>query len=167
MLKNAEVQTLISAIGAGIGDDFDIEKRRYDKICILTDADVDGAHIRTLLLTFFYRQMPELIERGHVYIACRFILHRGRQGEGLPQDSGQGPLPRQHPNHRRTSSASRARDGPRGLRVTTMDSHPPCCGHRRAAALADEVLSILMGDDVESRKHFIQTNAKDARFVDI
>ncbi|OWY60279.1 DNA topoisomerase IV subunit B, partial [cyanobacterium TDX16] len=69
MLKNAEVQAIISAIGAGVGEEFELEKARYDKVILLCDADVDGAHIRTLLLTFFFRQMKDLVEQGHVYIA--------------------------------------------------------------------------------------------------
>ncbi|MDD9369199.1 MAG: DNA topoisomerase subunit B [Acidimicrobiales bacterium] len=173
MLKNNEVQTLISAIGAGLGDEFDLEKRRYDKVCILTDADVDGAHIRTLLLTFFFRQMKPLVEQGHIYI-CEPPLYStevGKEKVYLKDDAAKARFLADRPNHKkdfaRLKGLGEMDHGE--LRVTTMDpaTRTLLQVNVEQAAIADEVLSILMGEDVESRKHFIQTNAKDARFVDI
>jgi DNA gyrase subunit B len=173
MLKNLEVQALISAIGAGVGEEFDIEKRRYDKICILADADVDGGHIRTLLLTFFYRQMKPLVEHGCVYI-CQPPLYstevRGRKIY-LKDDHAKDAFLAENPNHKKDFARLKGlgeMDADE-LHVTTMDA-----GRRtllqisvEQAALADEVMSILMGEDVESRKQFIVTNAKDVRFLDV
>ena len=173
MLKNNEVQTLISAIGAGLGDEFDLDKRRYDKVCILADADVDGAHIRTLLLTFFFRQMKALVEQGHVYI-CEPPLYStevGKEKIYLKDDAAKNRFLAERPNHKKDFARLKGLGemDHEELKVTTMDPE-----HRtllqvnvEQAALADEVLSILMGEDVEMRKHFIQTNARDARFVDI
>jgi DNA gyrase subunit B len=173
MLKNLEVQALISAIGAGVGEEFDIDKRRYDKICILADADVDGGHIRTLLLTFFYRQMKPLVEHGCVYI-CQPPLYstevRGRKIY-LKDDHAKDAFLAENPNHKKDFARLKGlgeMDADE-LHVTTMDA-----GRRtllqisvEQAALADEVMSILMGEDVESRKQFIVTNAKDVRFLDV
>jgi DNA gyrase subunit B len=173
MLKNNEVQTLISAIGAGLGDEFDLDKRRYDKVCILADADVDGAHIRTLLLTFFFRQMKPLVEQGHIYI-CEPPLYStevGKEKIYLKDDAAKARFLAERPNHKKDFARLKGLGemDHEELKVTTMDPE-----HRtllqvnvEQAALADEVLSILMGEDVEMRKHFIQTNARDARFVDI
>ncbi len=173
MLKNLEVQALISAIGAGVGEEFDVEKRRYDKVCILADADVDGLHIRTLLLTFFFRQMRPLVERGHVYI-CQPPLYSTEVSKAkvyLKDDHAKDVFLRDNPNHKKDFGRLKGLGemDAEELRVTTMED-----GLRtllqvnvEQAALADEVVSTLMGDVVEVRKAFIVNNAKDARFLDI
>ena len=173
MLRNLEVQTLISAIGAGIGEEFDIDKRRYDKVVLLTDADVDGAHIRTLLLTFFFRQMRALVENGNIYIAQPplYSTEVGKEKIYLKDDHAKAQFLAEHPNHKKEFGRLKGlgeMDADE-LGVTTMERE-----HRtllqvnvEQAALADEVMSVLMGDDVELRKHFIQTNARDVRFIDI
>jgi DNA gyrase subunit B len=173
MLKNTEIQTLITAIGAGVGDEFDVAKARYHKVCILADADVDGSHIRTLLLTFFFRQMKPLVEAGYVYI-CQPPLYStvvGKEKIYLKDDAAKAAFLIEHPNHRNDFNRLKGLGEMDfdELGVTTMDAE-----HRtllqisvEQAAIADEIMSILMGDDVELRKHFIQTNATDVRFLDI
>jgi DNA gyrase subunit B len=173
MLRNLEVQALISAIGAGVGEEFDVEKRRYDKICIMADADVDGAHIRTLLLTFFFRQMRPLVEHGHVYI-CQpplFSTEVGKNKIYLKDESARLAFLQDNPNHKKDFGRLKGLGemDAEELRLTTMED-----GLRtllqvtvEQAALADEVVSTLMGDIVEVRKQFIITNAKDVRFLDI
>ncbi|MGH9280468.1 MAG: DNA topoisomerase (ATP-hydrolyzing) subunit B [Acidimicrobiales bacterium] len=173
MLKNIEIQSLISAIGAGVGEEFDVAKIRYHKVIILADADVDGNHIRTLLLTFFFRQLTDMVERGHVFIAQPPLYSTlvGKEKIYLKDDVAKDAFLAEHPNHRADFGRLKGLGEMdfEELRVTTMD-------HERRtllrvsveqAALADEVFSVLMGDDVELRKHFIQTNAKDVRFLDI
>ncbi|MCA1691804.1 MAG: DNA topoisomerase IV subunit B, partial [Actinobacteria bacterium] len=173
MLKNLEVQSLVSAIGAGIGEEFDVAKIRYHKVIVLADADVDGNHIRTLLLTFFFRQMKDMVEQGYVYIAQPPLYSTlvGKEKIYLKDDTAKDRFMAAHPNHKaefgRLKGLGEMDFGE--LKDTTMDKN------RRTllqvsveqAALADEVLSVLMGDDVDLRKHFIQTNAKDVRFLDI
>jgi len=173
MLKNQEVQALISAIGAGVGEEFDLSKRRYDKICILADADVDGLHIRTLLLTFFFRQMRPLVENGHIYI-CQPPLYStevGKQKIYLKDDAAKNRFLAENPNHKKDFVRLKGLGemDAEELRVTTMED-----GLRtllqvtvEQAALADEVVATLMGDVVELRKQFIVQNAKDTRFLDI
>jgi DNA gyrase subunit B len=172
MLKNLEVQALISAIGAGVGEEFDVEKRRYDKVCVMADADVDGQHIRTLLLTFFFRQMKPLVESGCVYL-CQPPLYstevRGRKIY-LKNDSAKDEFLAANPNHKKDFSRLKGLGemDAEELRITTMDpaSRTLLQVSVEQAALADEVMSILMGDDVESRKQFIVTNARDVRNLD-
>ena len=173
MLKNTEIQALISAIGAGLAEDFDVTKIRYHKVIILADADVDGSHIRTLLLTFFFRQMKPLVEGGFVYVAQPPLYSTlvGKEKVYLKDDSARAVFLEEHPNHKadfqRLKGLGEMDFGE--LKDTTMDP-----GQRsllqvavEQAAIADEVCSVLMGEDVELRRNFIQTNAKDVRFLDI
>ena len=180
ILANTEVQALISAFGTGIGEDFDIEKARYHKIVLMADADVDGMHIRTLLLTLLFRFMQPLIEAGYVYLAqpplyrLRWTNHdhqfafTDRERDALLAD-GQAlgwRLPKDNPVQRYKGLGEMDYDE---LRVTTMDPTERTLLQvtLENAAAADEIFSILMGEDVESRRSFIQRNARDVRFLDI
>jgi DNA gyrase subunit B len=172
ILKNIEIQTLVTAVGAGIGEEFDADKSRYGKVIILADADVDGSHIRALLLTFFFRQMRGLIESGKVYVAQPplFSTTVGKETVYLKDEAARGRFLEERPNHK----AEFARLKGLGemdweeLRDTTMDAGRRTLLQVSAdeAALADQACSILFGDDVESRKNFIVTNAADVRFLD-
>ena len=179
-LGNAEIQAMITAFGTGIGEDFDGEKARYHKIVLMADADVDGQHITTLLLTLLFRYMRPLIEMGYVYLAQPplyrikwtnsdheyvysdrerdAVLEAGlasgkrlQKENGVQRYKGLGEM-----NHQELWDTTMNPET-RTLRQVTLDD----------AAVADSVFSTLMGDDVEARRHFIQTNAKDVRFLDI
>jgi DNA gyrase subunit B len=170
-LQNNEIQSLITAIGTGIGEDFDLEKARYHKIVLLTDADVDGAHIRTLLLTFFFRHMKPLIEAGYVFIAVP-PLYRVKVGKNVHYLNDEGALAafrEDHPKAKPTRFKGLGEMNDNELRDTAMEpqSRTLLKVDVEDAAHADEIFSILMGDDVAARKQFIQVNAKDVRFLDI
>jgi DNA gyrase subunit B len=179
-LGNAEVQALITAFGTGFGEDFDIAKLRYHKIVLMADADVDGQHICTLLLTLLFRYMRPMVEGGFVYLAAPplykikwsnaqhdyvysdrerdAVIEDGKaQGRRLPKDGaiqrykGLGEM-----DYRELWDTTMDPDH-RTLRQVTIDD----------AAAADEIFSVLMGEDVDSRRSFIQRNAKDVRFLDI
>jgi DNA gyrase subunit B len=173
MLKNAEIQALIAAIGAGLGEEFDVSKIRYHKVILLADADVDGSHIRTLLLTFFFRQMRPLVEGGFVYCAQPPLYSTlvGKEKIYLKDDTAKAHYLGEHPDHKndfqRLKGLGEMDFGE--LRDTTMDASKRSLLQVSVdqAALADEVCSVLMGDDVELRRRFIQQNAKDVRFLDI
>ena len=173
MLKNNEVQTLIQAIGAGFGDEFDIEKIRYHKIILLADADVDGSHIRTLLLTFFFRQMRSLVEAGHIYVAQPplFSTVVGKEKIYLKDEHAKDSFLKENPKHKKEFQRLKGLGEMDfdELKSTTMDPTQRSLLQVsvQMSSVADEVFSTLMGEDVESRKKFIQTNAQDVRFLDI
>ena len=173
MLRNTEIKTLIQAIGAGFGDDFDFKKIRYHKVILLCDADVDGSHIRTLLLTFFFRQMRPLVDAGHVFIAQPplFSTVVGREKTYLKDDHAKTAFMVDNPSHKREFQRLKGLGEMDfdELRETTMkiSSRSLLQVSVEMGSIADEVFSVLMGEDVESRKKFIQTNARDVRFLDI
>jgi DNA gyrase subunit B len=173
ILNNEEIKAMITAIGAGFGEDFDVSKLRYHKIISMTDADVDGAHIRTLLLTFFYRYMTPLIENGHVYIGMpplflakkgkklqycyseqdldAFLEANGRQGVLIQRYKGLGEM-----NAEQLAETTMDPESRTILRVNIED-----------AVAADEIFSTLMGDKVEPRREFIQNHAREVVDIDI
>jgi DNA gyrase subunit B len=179
-LANTEVQALITAFGTGIGEDFDVSKIRYHKCILMADADVDGQHIRTLLLTLLFRYMRPLIEHGYVYMAQpplfrikwsnaehEYVFTDAEREAALAKGMAAGKkLPKENSIQRYKGLGEMDYDelwettmnpATRTLLQVTLDD----------AALADEVFSTLMGEDVESRRNFIQRNAKDVRFLDI
>ncbi|MBE0523806.1 MAG: DNA topoisomerase (ATP-hydrolyzing) subunit B [Methanosarcinales archaeon] len=173
ILKNNEIRALITAIGTGLGDDFDIEKARYHKIIIMTDADVDGAHIRTLLLTFLYRYMKQLIEVGYVYIA-QPPLYRLKKGKvthyvynDAEKDRKMEEIGNQGVNVQRFKGLGEM--NPDQLWETTMnpDTRTLVKVMLENAIEADEIFTILMGDKVEPRREFIEKHAMEVKNLDI
>jgi len=171
-MSNNEVKALITAIWAGIRDSFDIEGLRYEKIVIMTDADVDGAHIRTLLLTFFFRYMRQLIERWHLYIACPPIYKFKEWKKEIyvyeetetPEDHGLNPDKTEIQRYKGLGEMNSEQ-----LRSTTMDptTRKMFKVDITDAEESDRLFRILMWEDVQSRKHFILTNAKSVREIDL
>ena len=173
MIRNEEIQSLINAIGANFGEEFEIDKIRYHKIILLCDADVDGSHISILLLTFFFRQMRELVENGHVYIAQPPLYSTmvGKEKRYLKDDADKDAFLRDRPNHKNEFQRLKGlgeMDADE-LWDTTMDPDTRTLLQITVeeATIADEILAQLMGDVVEDRKRFIQENASDVRFLDI
>ena len=174
MLENIEIQALITAIGTGVAEEFDLEGLRYHRIVLMADADVDGAHIRTLLLTFFFRNMRELIDAGTSTRAAAAVPGEGKRRSATSTPSVIGHVARgAEANGRKLEPAAvqgPGRDGRRpSLWDTTMDPE-----HRTLlqvtledAAAADRLFTVLMGEDVPSRRAFIEENAKYVQNLDV
>ena len=171
VLANAEIKTMINAFGCGFsegyGNDFDIEKLRYNKIILMTDADVDGAHIDTLLLTFFYRFMPELITHGHIYIATpplyKVVPKKG-EGEYLYDDKALEKYRKHHTGFTLQRSKGLGEMDPKQLWETTLNPETRILKQVEIedAKMASDVTSMLMGSEVAPRRNFIYTHATDA-----
>ena len=174
ILENNEIQALITAIGTGIGEEFDLEKTRYHRIVLMADADVDGAHIRTLLLTYFFRYMPQLIDAGYIYLAQPplYLLKEGKQEHYFYTE-------REWDEYRKNANGKKIGDPQRFKGLGEMDAiqlwHTTMDPEQRTllqvtledAVTADRLFSILMGDDVPARKEFIERNAKYVRNLDV
>ncbi len=174
MLSNEAIQSITIAIGAGLGEDFDVEKLRYHRIIIMTDADVDGSHIRTLLLTFFYRNMQPLISEGHLYMAMpplygvtqgkkhQWVYTDAELDQALANINGRGK-----PNIQRYKGLGEM--NAEQLWETTMDPDVRTLMQvtQGDGSSADEMFSLLMGDVVEPRKHFIQAHAREVKNLDV
>lgn len=174
ILSNAEIRAIITALGTGIGDDFDIEKARYHKVIIMTDADVDGAHIRTLLLTFFYRYMRKIIEAGYVYIAQPplFKVERNKTVRYAGSEAERDAIIREFGENAKVNVQRYKGLGEMNatqLWETTMDpeSRTMLQVSIGDAMLADTMFDTLMGDNVEPRRDFIQENARYVKNLDV
>jgi DNA gyrase subunit B len=175
ILENVEIQALITAIGTGIGDEFELDKARYHRIVLMADADVDGAHIRTLLLTFFFRNMRELIDAGYMYLAQPplYLLKDGKQEQYFYTEREWDSFRKENGNGQKKLDPQRFKGlgemDAHQLWNTTMDPE------RRTllqvtledAATADRLFTVLMGEDVPSRKEFIETNAQYVQNLDV
>jgi len=174
ILENNEIRSMITAIGTGIGDEFDIDDARYEKIILMTDADVDGAHIRTLLLTFFYRHMRPLLEAGYVYAAqppLYRVRYNGNTYDAMSDEERDRIVEEQCDGN--PTQVQRFKGlgemNPQQLWDTTMDPDQRILKQITIedAAAADKMFSVLMGDAVEPRKQFIKDHAPEAEWVDI
>ena len=171
VLANAEIKTMINAFGCGFsegyGNDFDIDKLKFDKIILMTDADVDGAHIDTLLLTFFYRFMPELISTGHVYIATpplyKVVPKKG-EGEYLYDDKALEKYRKKHTGFTLQRYKGLGEMDPAQLWETTLNPSTRILKQVEIedARMASDVTSMLMGSEVAPRRNFIYSHATDA-----
>ncbi|MBT4605299.1 DNA topoisomerase (ATP-hydrolyzing) subunit B [archaeon] len=171
-LSNKEIRNLITALGIGIGDDFNLEKLRYDKVIIMTDADVDGSHIMTLLLTFFFRYMRELVETGHIYIAMPplYRLQKGKKIEYVYSEAEKLKVIKElGENVGIQRYKGLGEMDPSQLWDTTMDPAVRMLRQIKIedAVEADRMFTVLMGDDVPSRRHFIETHAKEVTQIDV
>ena len=181
VLKNNEVQSMITALGTGVHDEFDITKLRYNHIILMADADVDGQHITTLLLTLLFRFMKPLLEAGHVYLAQPPLYKIKWEGRNVAPGYAYSDRERDSVIEAAAAEGRKVqRDGVqryKGLGEmnaaelwdTTMDPARRLLKQVTVddAAQADEMFSVLMGEDVEARRSFIQRNAKDVKFLDI